>query len=94
MKLIQHSQLQKKQLRQLPNKWGNPSGYLIVALVEDNSDMYVAFTNLQKDNLWIEKCIHPTLITKKFLSFEDLAKIKDDEEWTTVRNFLAKSKVI
>lgn len=93
MKLLQVQDKKNIALSRLPNKWGKESGYLIIALVEDNKDIYVAFTDYDQSDLWIEKYIAP-FIKRSFLCFEDLKCIEDNKEFVAVRNFLVKKRIL
>jgi hypothetical protein len=90
MKLVKNL---KQQPRQLPNKLGGSSGYLLLAVVEDGTDLYAAFIDQAQEQLWIEKYIAP-IIKREFFCFEDLTKIKDEQEFVTVRNFLMRQNII
>lgn len=94
MKLISHPDLQKGQpLKEIPSRWGQGSGYFLLSLVQDNTEIYVAFVNGDHTDLWIERYKAP-FIQRSFLIFEELEKIEDEKEFRAVRDFLIKKGVV
>lgn len=74
-----------KNLPEIPIKLGTPSGFLILGLASSGSDAYVCFTNLEKDNVWIEK-FHALQTTGMF-HFEMFRQIDDKEEFALAYKF-------
>lgn len=92
MKLIQY-QKQGSKLPELPNRLGGKTGYLLLALVQDSSEIYVAFTNYEQEELWIERFRAPSLLGR-MLAVEELERIEDEAEFRAVRDFLIKKQII
>jgi hypothetical protein len=89
-------------LKALPNKHNEPSGYYMIAFIRSymstgqgrstTVDRYLCFTNEERDNVWIEKL--SIFRPRNYLVFDDTIKIEDDEEWNEVLTFLKKRKIL
>jgi hypothetical protein len=78
-------------LEELPKAMGGGSGYFTIAVVKSGFDIYVCFCNAERDKVFIEKTT--TLNKNKFLCFEDLTYLQD-EEFKTIHKFLIDAKVL
>lgn len=86
----------------IPNKNGDPSGYLLIAIIRSTLgpalnpvstiDRYACFTNYEQDTVWIEKL--NLIRAKKWFVFEDTLRIDDEEEFNEIYNFLINKKVL
>jgi hypothetical protein len=79
----------------IPNKNGEFSGYYLLAIAESIglfSDHYICFTNVDRNNVWIEKA--SIVSNKDWFCFDDLVKIKDEEEFNLVHSFLVKESIL
>jgi hypothetical protein len=85
-----------KNIKAIPNRHREESGYYLIALVKRPSrispERYVCFTNITKDQVWIEKVA--TLRSSEYLAFEDIRQIDNDEEWNEIFNFLKARKIL
>ncbi len=81
----------KKKFGYIPNKFLNSSGYKLIAVAESMFDVYVAFTNEEQDQVWIEK-------THKLMShnllFDNFVQIEDKEEFNKAHRFFIKEGVL
>jgi hypothetical protein len=92
----------KKDLRKLPNKYGQWSGYYMLAFLSsyfttangatNTIDRYVCFTNEIGDQVWIEKL--GIIRAQKWFAFDDTRKIDNDEEFNNIYNFLKERKIL
>lgn len=76
----------------IPMSNGSPSPYLLIALARQGFDLYVLFTNDDRDTVWIEKTT--TLNTQAHMTFEDLNQITNDEEFNNVHGFFQTEGVL
>lgn len=85
-----------KQLRAIPTKSGNDSGYLLIAIIGTvgrlPGDKYACFTNQNGSEVWIERL--SILSHKEWFCFDDLTKIDNNEEFNEVLNFLKHKKIL
>jgi hypothetical protein len=70
----------------------NVSPYYLVGIAEEGYDIYVAFTNFEQDQIWIEK-------THKFLGIEGMyaksfMQIKDNEEFNKAHKFFIEKGIL
>lgn len=63
------------------------SGYLLIGVAEDTFDLYVAFTNEDKDRLWIEKA---NKLSTDPICTKNFTKIDDDEFYSAHKFFVDK----
>lgn len=82
----------KKIFPTIPLKSLNPSGYDLIAEVHSTFDVYVAFTNEEKSEVWIEK--KHKLQNPGRIFMDDLVKIEDDEEFNKIHSFLIKQGLL
>lgn len=79
-------------LSELPSAKGGGSGYYLIALVEDGLTLYVCFCNAERNNVYIERS--HKLNKNKFLCVEDLEFISDENEFSTIHQFLVDNRIL
>jgi hypothetical protein len=81
------------QYRILPNRQSEDSGYCLIAIVQDGSDLYAAISNILTRELFVEKVYKPSNLNS-FFCIGDLVKIEDDNEWKSILIYLTKMRVL
>ena len=90
-----------KKIQGIPNKWGEFSGYLMIAMARSylgvgsrrtTVDRYVCFTDESYNQVWIEKL--SIFRPRKWLAFEDTVKIEDDQEFNEVLKFFKDKNIL
>lgn len=83
----------------IPNKHSQFSGYYLLGMAETvlsgggiAVDRYVCFTNIEKDQVWIEKLTH--LRVRGWFVIEDTVKIEDDEEFNLLLQFFKEKNIL
>jgi len=76
----------------IPNQYGIGSEYQMIGCAESGYDVYVAFTNKEHTEIWIEKT--SILLGRKMLAIEDLVQIKTDEEFNVAHEFFTKRGIL
>lgn len=75
-----------KNLPSIPTKRGEHSGFLLIAAGLQGFDLYTAFTNEERTDVWIEKASRLNPMSHA-LCFEMLEKIKDDKEFAFAHQY-------
>ena len=77
-------QWNKRNYPPIPDATGYHSGYDLIGVAEDTFNLYVAFTNEDKDQLWIEKTskLAPDPLRSNLFN-----KIDDEEEFSAAHSF-------
>lgn len=70
----------------MPTKNGEHSGFLIIGVAQSGIDLYVLFSNMERNTTYIEKTttLNPHA---KFIAFEILERIVDNGEFARVHQF-------
>jgi hypothetical protein len=78
-----------KQLPSLPTKDKQDSGFLLIACAMHGFDLYAAFTDHDRRDVWIEKAsrLDPS---SHALAFEMLVRIEDEKEFTFAHQYFIK----
>jgi len=69
----------------IPTRKWTPSGYLMLGCAKQSFDVYVAFTDEKRSEVWIEKT--SILMGQQMLMIEDLVRIDEDEEFNIAHRF-------
>ena len=90
-----------KKIQGIPNKHGEFSGYLLIAMVRSylsvgsgktTVDRYVCFTDETYNQVWIEKLT--IFRPRRWFAFEDTIKIEDEEEFNELLDFLKEKEIL
>ena len=79
-------------LHGLPDKQGNPSGYLVIAAIKSPSDVYVCFTDKEKEEVWIEKT--SKIIDVGQICSNNMVRIDNEHEFNNVHQFLVNEGIL
>ena len=82
----------REQMPGIPDRLGQSTGYLLIALVEAQYTYYVCFCDESRTQVWIEKQ-HKLMATGTF-SMEQLVQIEDNDEFAMIHNYLIKEGVL
>jgi len=94
MKLIWPEKIEERnRYRVLPTRNGVESGYYLLSIVQDGSELYAAIASVITNELFIER-IEKAMKFNSFFSFEDLVKIDTEQEWKAILLFLTKEGVL
>lgn len=81
----------KKQFDKIPADGINHSGYYLVAVAEDTFDLYIAFTDESRKQVWIEKT---NKLARDPIRTTNFVEIKDNEEFNKAHGFFVEQGLL
>jgi hypothetical protein len=77
----------------IPDRFGKSTGYILIGAAQSGFDLYVAFADEFRTNVWIEKASTLNPLAKA-MCMEMLERIDNDQEFTRAHQFFIKEGLL